>query len=146
MFKIYLAGAMSGLTFAEYNNWRFNLQNEFKEQYYWGKYKLTVINPVDYYDFSKPGDTIEESMEFDLWQVRTSDLVIVKLCEQNSIGTAMELCLAKELHKPIIGFYDSGNIDNVHPWLKECCNKIIDVTNNLDHTTLVRFVIDYYLL
>jgi len=61
-------------------------------------------------------------MEFDLYNLRCSDLVIVNFNSPNSIGTAMELMLAKELKIPIIGINEENK--QLHPWLIECVVKM----------------------
>ena len=56
----------------------------------------------------------------------------------NSIGTAMELMLAKEYHIPVIAF--GTNNKKIHPWLIECCTRVCDTMREaVDH------VADFYL-
>jgi nucleoside 2-deoxyribosyltransferase len=112
--KIYLAGQMTNLTFNEMNGWRKKIQEYFKN------YKdITVINPVDFYNFDKVDKmkaTPREVKEYDLWLVKNSDIILVNLDHPDSIGTAIELHMAHDVWGiPVIGF---GNTKN-HDWI-EC--------------------------
>ena len=77
-------------------------------------------------------------MEYDLNALRKSDLVVVNFNAPNSLGTAMELILAKELHIPVIGLLK----DNIalHPWLIECTTRMCD-----NMRELVDHVVNFYL-
>lgn len=135
MFKIYLAGAMSGLSKQERISWRKQAQLYLAECK-----KVEVINPCDFYDFDIiTKDTTEKEIKyFDLWQVRTSDLILVNLNNPNSIGTAMELQAAEDVKIPIIGFH-LPSIE-IHPWLELALTKRYDnVLDALEH------IIKYYL-
>ena len=99
----------------------------------------SFFNPVDYYNFEEKQHKSErEIMEFDLYNLRNSDLVIVNFNNIWSIGTAMELMLAKEMHIPVIGW--NPNDEVLHPWLKECVTRLCD---NLREA--VEHVVSYYL-
>lgn len=133
MFKIYLAGAMSNVNKYERNKWRESIEKYFKENSYY----VTIINPCKFYDI----DTVDYSVttekeikEFDLYHVRTSDLIIVNLTHPNSIGTAMELQVACDMHKPIISFGISKI--PIHPWIEETITKkCISIEDALDYVT-----------
>lgn len=133
--KIYLAGAMSGLSFEESNKWRedviYNLLTYYND---WDSLKPICTNPNYYYNFLKQSHKTEhEIKEFDLWKLTHSDLIIVNLDKINtSIGTAMELQRANDNNIPIVAF---GNTENIHPWildtlmrvdntLEECCDYV----------------------
>lgn len=121
--KIYLSGAMSGFSLEEQLKWRNQVVNAIK----FGDYDLTknpiFFNPPNYYSPETNEHTCErEAMEFELAQLRKSDLVVVNFTNPKSIGTAMELMLAKEYHIPIIGLNKDGA--ELHPWLIECCTRI----------------------
>lgn len=135
--KIYLAGGMGSLSFEEQSTWRKVVTDSLINNYN-GQRNL-IINPVNFYNFeSVEYKTQREVMEFDLYQVRTSDLIIVNFNDEKSIGTAMELMLAKELHIPIIGLNEKNT--KLHPWLVECCTRICD-----SMTELLCHVGDFYL-
>lgn len=138
-FTIYLAGAMTGLTFKAMTDWRIKIKQELLKT---SAKSLTVINPVDYYNFSYPQhDTEREVMEYDLWRLKGSDLVVVNFNNPDSIGTSMELMCAKENNIPIIGLYEDNYYSDMHPWLKECCNKVLFTMKDL-----INYVSEFYLM
>lgn len=96
------------------------------------------FNPNDYYNYGdlKP-KTDKECMQFFLHKLRTTDLVIVNLDNSNSsVGTGMELILAHELHKPIIGFNDN---DTTYPWSRELCDVVLETEDEV-----VDYIINYF--
>ena len=129
--QCYLGGAMSGLTFNEMNEWRVEAKEQLEDRH------IKAINPVVYYNFEMNPDefTNHECISFDLTAVKHSDVILVNL-EHNSIGTAIELFQAHELHIPIVGF----NYNNdTHPWIKE----LVDVfCNNLNEA--ISYITTYY--
>ena len=136
--KIYLSGGMSGVSLEEQSKWRQKVMDAINHQYEHEK-NVTFFNPVNYYNFeNRQHKTEKEIMEFDLYNLRKSDLVIVNFNNIWSIGTAMELMLARERNIPIIGFGVNGQ--TIHPWLLECCTRVCD---NLRE--LVSHIIDFYL-
>lgn len=136
--KIYLSGSMSGVSFEEQSKWRHKVMDAINHQYEHEK-KVSFFNPVAYYN-TKDGQhkSEKEVMEFDLYNLRSSDLIIVNFNNIWSIGTAMELMLAKEMHIPVIGWNSSG--EELHPWLSECTTRLCD---NLRDT--VEHVVNFYL-
>ncbi len=143
-YQIYLAGGMQGLSFDEMNEWR----SRFKEKLI--RYanaispnsKLIVVNPCDYYNFEKKEyRTQREVMEYDLHRVRTSQLIVVDFTHKPvSIGTAMELAVAREHNIPIIGVctadWENSNdnpINHLHPWQKECCMRLCESYEELEN-------------
>lgn len=141
--QIYLSGGMSGLTYLDQVKWRYKITELIYHKTQ--KYDITpepmFFIPPEYYN---PQDNLHkterEVMEFDLHRLRKSDLVIVNFNVPNSIGTAMELMLARELRIPIVGLLEDENV-NLHPWLVECCGRIF---SNLEK--LSDYVVQYYLL
>ena len=102
--RIYMSGGMGNLSFEEQSKWRNQIINAIKFNYDCEK-KVYFFNPVDYYNFEEVRHRSErEVMEFDLYNLRNSNLVVVNFNDPTSIGTAMELILAKEINIPIIGF------------------------------------------
>lgn len=137
--RIYLSGGMSGLSFEEQSKWR----KQFCEAIKYGEYdcKKTpyFFDPTKYYNFEENlHKTEHEIMDFDLNALRKSDLIVVNFNAPNSIGTAMELMLGKELNIPIIGL--NKDKKNIHPWLECSCNRMCD-----DMRELVTHVVDFYL-
>jgi nucleoside 2-deoxyribosyltransferase len=136
--KIYLSGSMSGVSLEEQTKWRRKVVDAIKHGYEHEK-KATFFNPVDHYNFEeRQHKTEKEIMEYDLYNLRNSNLVIVNFNNIWSIGTAMELMLAKEMHIPVIGWNSSG--EDLHPWLAECTTRLCD---NLRET--VEHVVNFYL-
>lgn len=137
--KIYLSGGMGNLSFEEQSKWRNQVINAIKFNGYDYEKKPIFFNPVDHYNFTDVRYRTErEVMEYDLNALRHSDLVIVNFNDPKSIGTAMELMLAKERNTPIIGF--GVNSQTIHPWLLESCTRICD---NLRE--VVEYVVEFYL-
>lgn len=136
MFKIYLAGKMSGLKKEDRVNWRKSIQTHFRNTP-----NLLIINPCDYYDIDTVDyatTTEKEIKAFDLFHVRTSNIIIVNLRHPNSIGTAMELQEAESHKIPIIG-YDTWKAP-VHPWIEEAITKLCNTEKDL-----LEYVEKYYL-
>lgn len=137
--KIYLSGGMSGLSFEEQFKWRSNIISAIRYGDYTYEKKPTFFNPIDYYNYEEVKHTTEkELMEFELYNLRKSDLVIVNFNAPNSIGTAMELIIAKEYRIPVIAFGIGDK--QIHPWLLETCTRICD-----NMREAVSHVVDYYL-
>lgn len=135
---IYLSGGMSGLSFEEQSKWRLQIIHAIKYNNDCEK-KPIFFNPVDYYNFEEKQHKSErEIFEFDLNALRKSDLVIVNFNDEKSIGTAMELMLAKERNIPIIAY--GVNNKEVHPWLLQCCTRVCD-----DIREVVSHVVEFYL-
>lgn len=136
--RIYLSGGMGALSYEEQSKWRKQVIDAIKYNYDCEK-KVSFFNPVDHYNFKdKVQKSESEVMEYDLYKLRNSDLVIVNFNDEKSIGTAMELMLAKELHIPIIGLNKDKR--ELHPWLTCSCNRMCD-----DIRELVAHVVEFYL-
>ena len=83
--KIYLAGKMSGLTFQQMNSWRWELKDKLIDAAEKAGYTITVINPVDFYNFKEKKQQSEEEVEdYDLAHVISSDIIVVNLNGLNS--------------------------------------------------------------
>jgi len=136
--KIYLAGAMAGLSFEEMSKWRNQIMNAIKFGDYEYNKSVDFFNPTAFYNFDEKNYKSErEVRDFDLYNLRKSDLIIVNLDKQNSIGTAQELAIAYEMKIPVIAF---GVKEELHPWIECCCSRIC---NNMRE--LVEYVCEYYL-
>ena len=137
--RIYLSGGMGSLSFDEQSIWRSKVINAIKFGDYDLKKTPIFFNPVNYYNFEEKNQKTErEAMEFDLYNLRNSDIVVVNFNDEKSIGTAMELMLANEMNKPIIGL--NKDKKELHPWLECCCTRICD-----DLRELVEHVVEFYL-
>lgn len=137
--RVYLSGGMGNLSFEEQAKWRKQFQNAIKFGDYDYEKKATFFDPTQYYNFEEVRYHSErEVMEFDLYNLRNSNLVVVNFNDVKSIGTAMELMLAKERNIPVIGFGVNGQ--NIHPWLLECCTRVCDSLRDA-----VNHVVEFYL-
>ena len=120
--KIYLCGGMSNLSMEEQNRWREACKEWLLAQEC--DYHLTVINPCDYFSFfNKKHSSEKEIMNYDLNHVRSSNLLLTYFNSPNSIGSAIEMFLAKELHIPVIGINKN---EEIHPWILECVDRMFD--------------------
>lgn len=138
--KMYLSGSMSGLSFEEMSKWRKRIMDAIRFGDYHYEKKPVFFDPTQYYTPNEKNYNSErEIMEFDLYNLRKSDLVIVNFDNGGlkSTGTAMELMLAKELSIPVIAF---GGGENIHPWLSECCTRICK-----DMREVVEHVVEFYM-
>lgn len=120
--KVFLSGGMTGLTEEEASYWR----TEFKLENVREGNDFIFIDPTYLYT---PTNNInqsyeKEAMEYDLYWVRRSDIIVVNFNSLSSIGTAQELMLAHTLNKPIIGMIEEDKYNQLHPWYKQECIKI----------------------
>lgn len=137
--RIYLAGGMSNLTLEEQTKWRMRFQDAVKYGDYDCEKKAIFFDPTQNYSiFEQEHKSEREVFEYDLYNLKRSDLVVVNFNAPKSIGTAMELAIAKENNIPVIGL----NKDNVelHPWILECCTRVCD-----DFREFVEYVVKFFL-
>ncbi len=142
--KIYLAGKMSGLTFQQMNSWRWELKDKLIDAAEKAGYTITVINPVDFYNFKEKKQQSEEEVEdYDLAHVISSDIIVVNLNGLNSSdGTKLELHDGKYHNKiPVIAFGDEKLHYYLHPWIKR---DITRVEPNIDKA--VQYIKDFYMI
>ncbi len=136
---IYLAGKMSGLSIEEMCKWRnkFKLKFNNRCQQELIHNLFHMVSPTDYYSFEeKKHKTEREVMEYDLWVVKNSTLIVVNLDYPNSLGTAIELYEAnKHCEIPVIGF---GTKEN-HPWIEECVNVKFDTMDEV-----IDYIMEFY--
>ena len=137
--KIYLSGGMTGLSQEEQTKWRKRFCDAIKYGGFDYEKNPIFFDPTQYYSvFEQDHKTEREVFEFDLNALRNSDLVVVNFNSPKSIGTAMELMLAKERHIPVIALHQSDT--TLHSWLVECCTRICN-----DFKELVTHVVNFYL-
>lgn len=137
--KIYLAGGMTGLTYKEQHEWRLNFISQIRRNDS-GFDRPKFFDPPLYYDVNEVNDieTQKEAMDFDLFNLCKSDVVVVNFNVPNSIGTAMEIAIAREHGIPVIGLNEDHN--ELHPWLRLNAMKICDSMEEL-----VAFVKQFFL-
>ena len=139
-FQIYLAGGMSKFAkenFTESDNWRRHCKYKLIDE---ADDNITVINPNDYFNFLEPPSykSEKEVMNFDLHNVRKSDLIIVNFNDMYSLGSMAEMAIAYERGIPIIGL--DADKQKLHPWQVEMCERIFD-----DIDEMLEYVKDFYL-
>lgn len=122
MSRIYLAGPMDGLAYADAMNWRATLSVWLRP------YDIQALSPMR--DQQVPADGVVRDVgecfygspavftERDLLDIRRSDLVLVNLNDQvkPSIGTAVEIGYAYALQKPIVLVAEEGT--DIHPMVE----------------------------
>ena len=137
--KIYLSGGMSSLNLEEQSKWRKQVMDAIKYGDSDCEKKPIFFNPIDYYNFEvERHKTEREVMEFDLYNLRNSDLGIVNFNDPKSLGTCAELAIAKELNIPVVGI--NKNNQELHPWLVEFTTRMCDSLREA-----VDYVVDFYL-
>lgn len=139
---IYLAGAMSGLQYDEYMCWRVEFSRKIHRLIYDCDIdqKIRIFNPCMYYNYDEKYEKTErEPFEFDIYNLKRSDLIVANLNRQDSIGTCMELAIAKDNMIPVVGLHE--NDDSLHPWVSECCIRVCDSMDEL-----VQYVVNYYIV
>lgn len=101
--KVYLSGAMEAYDGTDKaKEWRNQCKNFFDDG------NFTVFSPTDHYQYGiNYHKTNHEIFRYDLYQTRTSDIVLVNLNDvRKSIGTCMELYEAHKSGIPVVGFID----------------------------------------
>lgn len=142
--SVYLAGAMGCFkdNLEAMNGWRIKVTNYLNDYVDRIGRRLDIVNPVDYFNFIEPRKykTQKEIMDFDLFHVKRSDLIIVNLDHINeSAGTIIELYQANKISDiPVIAFGDNSNI---HPWILECINRI-----EPDLQSAIEYINEFYLI
>lgn len=140
-YKIYLSGGMQSFgkdNFNESNNWRKYCKNALENCEC--DYKVKVFNLNDYFNFYDEPQykSDREVMNYDLRNLRNSDLVVVNFNDPKSLETMAELAIAHDRDVPIIGVNESDV--ELHPWFVCMCERIFD---NIDE--MLEYVEDFYL-
>lgn len=117
--KIYTAGKMSGLSFAEQTDWRTSFEKVLLSK---ASRPVCVVIPPMYYNYLSHNHNSEaEVKEWDLNQIRESNIVVVNLQGiESSIGTHFELGFINAInsfggkHIYVVGI---GDPEKLHPWI-----------------------------
>ena len=135
---IYLAGAMTGKTFEEMNQWRkevaraIELSPDFRKM-------VRVVNPVLYYSTADDPHIRWE------WREAENADVVISACDTktNSIGTAVETALAFKKNVPIVLYITNkdGYVCDVHPYLYYMADKLF-YHNEIDE--MVKYIARYF--
>lgn len=143
--KIYLAGAMSKCkTFEEMNDWRLKIKEKLLRAAEMTGYKLTVVNPVDFYNFESNRQQSDAEVEdYDLAHVISSDIVIVNVKGlDSSDGTKIELHDANYHNRiPVIALDEENLYWYLHSWIKRDITRV-----EKDMNSVVEYIKDFYML
>ena len=143
---IYLAGAMTGKTLEEMNQWRkdvtraIELSPDFRRM-------VRVINPVLYYSTADDPQKYDDDKEYIRWEWREAENadVVISACDTkiNSIGTAIETPLAFKKTVPIVLYITNkdGYVCDVHPYLYYMADKLF-YHNEIDK--MVKYISRYF--
>lgn len=130
--KVYLAGAISGLTYGEGQSWRDHAVVEL------AKRGINGYSPLRAKDYLKDHGVIEQSYQLkdqplaalstdrgimtrDRYDVQSCDAMLVSLLgsgQRISIGTMIEFGWADAWRKPVVLVMEDGNLHD-HPMLRE---------------------------
>lgn len=140
-FVVYTAGGMTKFgkdNFDESNKWRNYCKKKLQDSY--SLYNVIVINANDYYNFLDDStyDSEREVMEFDIRNIKRSDLIICNFNDPKSMGTMAEIAIAYDNRIPVIGL--NKNNYELHPWQIEFCSKMFT-----DIDKMLNYIHDYYL-
>ena len=134
-FNIYLVGPMSNVSWQEQTEWRKHIKNYIE---HYSSIPVHCINPCDFYNLKEKLHNSElEVMEWDLRMLKKCDLVICML-SNNSVGSIMEIAVARENHIPILGI-NPHDIE-LHPWIESSMSRIFNSVNDL-----LEYVMYFYL-
>lgn len=130
--KVYLAGAISGLTYDQGQDWRTYATAKLAE------YNIAGFSPLRAKDFLKSVGKIEQSyqqrdnplgslstdrgiMTRDRWDVMTADAVLFYLVgsERVSVGTCIEFGWADAFRKPVVLVMEKEGNLHEHPMVRE---------------------------
>ena len=142
-YKIYTAGKMGGLPLYQQMEWRMKLEQLVKTQ---TNEIVQFIHPPMFYTYGgNKHKTDDEVREWDLAQVRDSDIVVFDLSTiSSSIGTIMELATVAAMNQfgnKHIFAVGVGKPDTDHPWIGSCLIRQEDTLEDA-----ARFILDYLLV
>lgn len=141
--RIYLSGSMTGLTLKEQLQWRNKIANALED------IGITCYNPPAHFSDAYVDNDLtnasgyksdREVMEYDLWQLRNSDLVVVNFDVGNtqSLGTMAEIAIAYDHRIPILGI--CKDTSKLHPWQRDMCARIFE-----SDSMLLLYLCNHYL-
>lgn len=148
--KIYLAGAITGLTHDESVDWRDYVKGQLRYDSDGVPTGLVGYSPMRAKDYLKSAGVLSGKADAydeyvlssakgitarDSWDVATSDLIFVNLLgsEKVSIGTVLEIGMAYAARKPIVAAIEQDNVhrhvmlDTMVPWIVDDLDYAIDI-------------------
>lgn len=147
--KVYLAGAISGLTYAQGQDWRTFATAELD------KMGIDGYSPLRAKDYLRNVGKIEQSYQFnplssdrgimtrDRWDVMTADVILMYLLgtgSRVSVGTMIEAGWADAFRKPIVLVMEKEGNVHEHPMLREATG--FRVTTLEEGLTVVNYVVN----
>ncbi|MBN2325849.1 MAG: nucleoside 2-deoxyribosyltransferase [Candidatus Omnitrophica bacterium] len=114
---IYLCGPIMGEVQGEARQWREEAKRTLSENY-------RLLDPMrrDFKD--NEVDSANEIVEFDLQDIRDSDILLVNYCKP-SIGTAMEVFYAAHDQGKFVVAFSNFPFADCNPWMVKFCTKIL---------------------
>lgn len=127
-YRIYTCGKMSGISFEKQMQWRKTIEEYIKDKYD-GSDIIKFIHPPLYFNYEHVMHKSErEILDWEMMQLHDCDIVIVNLEEINStVGSHMEIGAVQGINRfgdKYIYVVGIGEDNNLHPWIKETCNRI----------------------
>ena len=115
---VYLAGGITGLTIEEATEWRKLARDLFTT---FGEKHFTCFLPTDHYSSFISSSNVNEraAMDYDLYRLRCSDVMLINMNNPESLGTMAEISLAYALRIPMVAYADKKIVNKIHPW-QEC--------------------------
>ena len=114
---IYLSGPIMDEHLGTAREWRDSAKIMLKE-------KFRMLDPMRRQFIDRQVDSANEIVEFDLQDVRESDIILVNYSKA-SIGTSMEVFYAAQnLGKFVVGFSPFA-FEDCSPWMVRYCTKIL---------------------
>jgi len=140
---VYLAGPLTGRSYAECQNWRIKVESQLMP------YGIACFNPLRGQDLLSDEDELQSGYDHylvtekaitcrDYWDVSRADVVLVNLlgAETVSVGSVMEIAWAYVFRKPLIVVMENDNVHQ-HGMIKTVAWYILD---NLD--AAVELIVD----
>lgn len=133
MGTIYLAGAITGLSWESAEGWRIKIKSKIENT---TNKQWICVNPCEHIPHKVFTENVErECMKWDLWKLKQCDIVVCDFSHPISLGTSWELGTAFEHNIPIIGVLTESTKEDVHPWWKiaamHICDDLEDLTRYL---------------
>lgn len=150
-YRIYTAGKMAGLSSYDQMEWRKRIENRVRQAASnagISQSQIIFIHPPCFYEYGENYHQSErEVKEWDLNQVRTSDIVIVDLdTVESSIGTHYELATVDAVnafggkHIFVIGI--GGGVDKeLHPWIADTMHH-----HEYNYDDAARYIVNYLMV
>lgn len=149
--KIYTCGRMKGTTYEEQMIWRKNIErliySRFSNSDKVNTLRLSFVHPPNYYRYEEDYQKSErEIMEWELNQVRNSDILIVNTDGiEESVGSHFEMGVAWAMNhfgnKPISVIGINENNTELHPWIKESFLRVEDSLGDA-----ADYIVDYLII